>query len=384
MLSIAPGTYQESVAFPVPGTQEAPIILAAARPGTAILDGGGHGWCIGAPGSGQSGPPSWLVLQGLVLRNARTGILLPPGSTHITVQDCEVHSCRFGLSCAAGSDLLLRRTYLHDNAHSVVLGVKGTTGVERVRIEDCRAIYNRYPDREGNTDGFILENPYRDVALVGCEAAYSDDAGFDVKPPGTLISRCWAHHNRGEGFKVWGAGTYLVNCLAVDNYDTGITMASSSVGAALWNCTIAFNTRCGLRPGTNPLQRLTVRNCIIAFNPVRQYEEHSGPGVYDDDHNLYFALQGEPLWIIMDAETPEGRKRREVTLEELKGGALSLGPHTIFADPCFRDPATHDVHLLPKSPALGVGLTPPFLAEDFTGLPCSPMPSLGCYGCSRG
>ncbi len=381
VLFISAGVYKENVSLSLSGTSDAPIYIVGDSSGRTVIDGSGGPWCLGASSSQR--PPQFLRIQRLTLRNARTGIYLPPGSSHIAVENCEISFCRTALRCPQGTDLLLRNLYLHENGSGVVLGVKGKTGVTRVRIENCRAIYNRLSDRRANTDGFLLENPCRDVLIIGCEAAYSDDAGFDIKPPDAVLVQCWAHHNRGEGFKIWGARTRLVACVAVDNYDTGITMASSSADAQLWNCTIAFNTRCGLRPETNPIQRLYLRNCIIAFNPIRQYEARSGPGCYDGDYNLYFSPPDRPIWIIMDAKTQEGRKRIEYKLQDLKSGALPMGSHTIFADPQFRDVLTRDVHLLPSSPAVAAGCSLPPSVKQLLASPWPSPPCIGAYQLQR-
>ncbi len=365
VLVLESGVYPERLRLALTGTADEPIIIRAREPGAAVIDGGGE-TTIRDSDAGLA----HVVMSGLHIRNAACGFDLDAPIDHLTLSDCTIADCRHAFICEAGGDLQLRHVRVEDCDDGIGLGVKGRSGIAGVEISDCAAIREADAEADRNTDGFRVEGLCTDVHISGCEAAGFDDSGFDIKPDAAVIERCLAHHNWDNGFKLWGDGARLINCIARDNDDTGVTLAAA---AHLYHCTIVFNRRAALRPEADDISRIVLRNCIIAYNFIRQYLARGGPGVYDDDHNLYYAPGDDLIWKIMD------RDRGPYTLHDLRRGALPIGEHSIFADPRFVSVEARDLRLRADSPAVGAGLPLDFVTVDFAGNPRGDAPDLGAF-----
>ncbi len=363
VLVVEPGVYAERLSIAPQGTADHPIVLRARRAGTAVIDATGG---VGIADRGEG--IAHLVISGLTITNASRGILLDAPVNDLTITDCSITGCANALLCYDGRELRLTNLRVTDCHDGIGLGVKGRSGIAGVEITDCTVM--RELDLEGNdnVDGFRVEGLCTDVHIADCEAAGYDDSGFDIKPDGALVERCLAHDNGDNGFKLWGAGARLINCIARDNADTGVTLADA---VRLYHCTVAFNGRAALRPGAEDITRIVVRNCIIAYNFVRQYVAHGGSGIYDDDYNLYYALDDELIWKVMDGD------RAAYTLEDLRAGALPMGAHDIFADPRFASVIESDLSLRANSPAVDAGLPLDFVTVDFSGAPRDDHPDIG-------
>jgi len=363
VLVVEPGTYAERLSIAPRGAADQPIVIRARQAGAAVIDGTG-GVALADRGEGIA----HLTLSGLAVTNASRGISLDAPVEGLTITDCAITNSANALLCYQGRDLALRDLRVTDCHDGIGLGVKGQFGIDGVEITGCTV--TRELDLEGNdnVDGFRVEGLCTDLQIADCEAAGYDDSGFDIKPDGALVERCLAHHNGDNGFKLWGAGARLVNCIARDNADTGVTLADA---VELYHCTIAFNGRAALRPGGDDITQIVVRNCIIAHNFVRQYIANGGPGIYEDDYNLYYALEDDLIWKVMDGD------RGAYTLEDLQGGALPLGAHDLFADPRFVSVIDTDLGLRADSPAVDAGLPLDFVTVDFAGAPRDAHPDIG-------
>jgi len=363
VLVVEEGTYPESILLHAAGTADRPVIVKARVPGSAVIDAGGR------PAFADRGMGvSHVVVAGLRIENASRGFDFDGPAEHLTIAQCEIVACRQAFLCDRGARLRLIDVSAIDCDDGIGIGVKGRCGVDGVEIVRCRSVRRSAEEGGDNTDGFRVEGLCSDVLVSQCEAAGYDDAGFDIKPDGAVVERCLAHHNWDNGFKLWGRDARLINCIARDNDDTGVTI-SDAVG--LYNCTIAFNRRAAIRPQADDISAIVVRNCIIAWNFVRQYIEEGGPGVYDDDYNLYFAEDDELIWKVMD-----GDKARH-TLEDLRDGALPLGEHSIFANPRFASIEDRDLRLRSDSPAIGAGVPLDFVTLDFAGTARPAPPDIG-------
>jgi len=378
-LAIEPGTYTDDlVDIGVSGTQDAPIIISAAPdadPETVILDSPGsyYGIVFRKYSPGQYLPVSWIILRDIVVRNADRGIAVSSGSSHIVIENCVVHDCtRFGVYIRGSSDVLLRKLRVYNNGSGIQVGLKDITdSIRRIRVEDCLS----YSNSGGSGDGITIEYAgglVGDVVVTRCKALNNASDGIDVKGAGSLVERCWSEGNN-YGFKIWYPNILVRNCISVGNRDTGINCADTSAPSAIVNCTFAFNNRpCTIRPHTHPIGELLVRNCIIAYGPVRQYSERSGPGIYDDDYNLYYMPSvSDYMWY--DHSTGNGYTYADFLNHRVPG----IGSHSICGDPLFKDPFDGDYSLLPNSPAVGAGTPLSFVEDDYYGNQRSDQPSIG-------
>jgi len=370
VLVVENGTYYEHVQLPLVARADQLTVIKAREPGGATIDAGGDGDILA---DGDAGVEN-LVIGGLVLKNGRCGIRLEAPVHDLAVTDCEITNCRHALLCDQGESIKLENVSVTGCHDGIGFGVKGKSGVQGLEIVRCRAIKQSEQEGKGNTDGFRVEGMCSEVKVSQCEGAGFDDAGFDIKPDGAIVERCLAHHNWDNGFKLWGRDARLINCIARDNDDTGVSV-SDNMG--IYNCTIAFNRRAAMRPQPEDIGKLIVRNCIIAYNFVRQYVERGGPGVYDDDYNLYYAEPDELIWKVMDGE------KSRYTLADMRDGTLKMGEHSIFADPRFVSVEDRDLRLQPDSPAIGAGLSLDFLTLDFAGQPRGATFDIGAYQRAR-
>ncbi len=363
VLIVEPGTYVERLSIAPQGTADEPIVIRARQTGTVIIDGAG-GIAIADRGDGIS----HLTLSGLTVANASRGVFLDAPVNGLTIADCAITGCANALLVYAGRDLTLRDLRVTDCHDGIGLGVKGQCGIDGVEITGCTVTRELDFEGDDNVDGIRVEGLCTGLHVAECQATGYDDSGFDIKPDNALVERCLAHHNGDNGFKLWGAGARLVNCIARDNADTGVTLADA---VEMYHCTVAFNGRAALRPGGEDITQIVVRNCIIAYNFVRQYVAQGGPGIYDDDYNLYYAVEDELIWKVMDGD------RGAYTLQDLRGGALPMGAHDIFADPRFASVIDTDLSLRAGSPAVDAGLPLDFVTVDFAGVPRDDRPDIG-------
>ena len=181
----------------------------------------------------------------------------------------------------------------------------------------------------------ITGNTIRENKLAGIDAEGTPSSRIDVK--NNVI------HNNGEGgMDVKAATGTICNNIIYENKFAGILCAKTPIN--IINNTITANLQAGVAiedPSSIPI----IKNNIIAYN------SDAGIKATDKGHsyNLLFSnnmTQGSDPNYLWCLRQQYGGYGDEESCRKF---------HDIMADPLFVDPANHDYHLRPASPAIDAG-----------------------------
>lgn len=364
---LADGTYAEQVKLDALANGGQPITFMAQNPGKAVIDANGAYYCVGADGNATRG----VILSGLLLQNGAQGIYFP-SARDITISGCQVTGCQEAIRMRDGSGLTIMGSTLWNNLNGVIIGVKGVSGVQGVRIEQTSSGITTQVQRRGkrgtvttvSSDAFVLEGMCTGVVIRDCVGYGASDTGFDLKPSDVLVERCRAYSNL-DGFKLWGANVVMLNCLIYGNSSGGALCASDNL--QFWNCTFGSTGVEGLRLETPNVASCAIRNTIFYNSQLRCL----AGGMPNEDYNCYYASSGAVI------STTAG----SYSASEVQAGTAPTGTHDIGLNPLFVN-ASSDFHLTGSSPCIGAGLYSSLVSVDYYGKQRLNPPDIGAVASS--
>lgn len=334
LVSVAAGTYHESVSPKNSGSSGAPITFQGAKGGVTVT-GGTNGFSV-------SGKSFIRIKRFRVTGTSGVGILVS-GSTRITLEGNNVSAAGSSSSIAKGISLsgttksVVQNNRTHDNTDA---GIGVTSG------------------SNGNT---IRGNESYGNARPAARAA----AGIDLRnSSGNLVTGNYLHDNQDSGLNIWSTSphTVAVNNVISDNGDHGIDVHSTSDDVIVSN-TVYRNYDSGIEM-TGSL-RTYLQNNISADNGIESLrtsgqlraDSTSAPSTTADYDVLFLSAPQDPNTVYLDWG---GTKYSNLASFQK---ATGLESHGIQADPMFTNPGTHASHpalpgglqLLSGSPAIDSG-----------------------------
>lgn len=352
---IADGRYKEMVRLDALAQGEEPITFRAENSRRAVITGGHY--CFGT----DSVTPQNVILEGLKLSGGGMGLGFMFGANNLTIRNCEISGMIEGIRITHGQNLLIEDCFVHNNVSGILIGIKNKWGVQGVLVERTVMATNADPGGGGNRDGIVVENPSTGVIIRDCVASGSGDAGYDLKPDGSIVERCQGHGNGGWAIKLWGSDCLVTNCLMYGNVQGGIGSAGDRV--QIWNCTFGPGRR-SLRLETQDPASCLLRNNI--FYDARL--QCLAAGLPDEDYNCYFSSTNAA--VISTVETA-------FLMDDVANHVAGLGQHDIARDPLFTNLEKMNFGLSSDSPCLGAGLWDPLIELDLLGETRTDPPDLG-------
>lgn len=303
-LYLADGQYDltSNLKIDVSGTENAPILIAAAEGAKPVIDfrgeqNGTNGITVGG---------TYLYIRDLTIRYAgKKGIWLEKAS-YCTLERLDVYGC-----CDSGIQL-------RSGGHNTVVNCDSHDNFD-------------YQNNGGNADGFADKqgNPCAGNVYIGCRAWGNSDDGWDsyereTSGTPTVYVNCIAYNNgRAEfdlsahpralgvdaslfegkdlvhianggnpnGFKLGGKGTAhhteLYRCLAVGHRSKGFDQNNNAGTMKIVNCT-AYANDINYGFGNNYPYTLDVYNCI-SLDPVDSHIKTHSSGTVSQSHNSWLA-----------------------------------------------------------------------------------------------
>jgi len=224
-----------------------------------------------------------------------------------------------------------------------------------------------------------------------------------------LVSACCITNNcnmrtYGGGVYVAGKGTVKIERSIIANnrsatnfsikgYGGGIGVNSSDVTVVIDACLVAGNaigngsekTQCGGGLGVKSSKSVTVRNTTIVGNSV--LSGGKGGGFYTESAlafvNCIFADNSAPTDanVSFNSTTTQTNTGKKSSNCLFCNGTTSFGTNPVCVEGSagFVAPAMGDYHLLPSSPAVGIGTAYADIGKDLDGSDFANPPSAGCY-----
>jgi len=328
---------------------------------------------------------SFVDFSGFRIFGFKYGLHLFGNVEGIKVADCEIAECVNGVFVEPEGSYVPRKIHFlrvisHDNSSKKSSEGKGfyLNGMENGIVEDCEA-YNNYSDAPGAGDGFGSYEKNINSKFINCYSHDNRHDGFDLWRASTVVN-CRSYNNGDKGFKVWESGSSFVNCIAYGN-QTGFTfLYPGSKTSTMVNCDSIYN-------GTTPRSwvakgslghgvqidpeksgsiRLSIKNCIIAFNGVHEIWL-KGPvsDLVEEDYNLYYHTAKSTDGVILAgtdkyAEAVIGKGKRW----NMRTGK---GANSFYGDPLFNSPDKLNFTLKAGSPALNKGAAKGAPDNDLSG-----------------
>lgn len=346
-ITVAAGEYREAIVIGNSGLPGEPITLQAAPEARVVLN-------CPQPGGNLSGldfrTVSHWVVEGFTLTGGYVnGAWIRFGAHHITLRRCRSERNDRGVYGTESTDITLEDCEVADCQHGFE-----SDACRRVSLTRCLAHGVKFVTGDNDPDGFSVERQCSDVTLQECEAHHNEQAGFDIKAPGTVIRKCRAYENY-HGFKAPYGWALVEDSISLRNGDLGLmTEGGTSGPIRILRCTIAGNRQQGAKltalPGrVNPPDPLIgwcvgrlpwpwenrppaatydvlIRDCIIAFNASTALDFDAGVRLVCDHTVLYHEDEG--FQIIVRRGNPEVRlSGKDVTAGALRSDVLpQFGP----------------------------------------------------------
>jgi parallel beta-helix repeat protein len=325
-VSVAAGTYTETVSPKNSGTSTAPITYLAA-PG-AVVTGQANGFKLKSR--------SYIVVRGFTVTKTSSAGILVSGSNHITLDGNDVSVAgqpvsgliAKGISLSGATASLVENNKTHGNTDA---------GIGVTSASNGNTITNN--ESFGNARGYT-------------RAA----AGIDLRgSSGNTVSANRLHDNEDSGLNIWSTSpsTLAANNVIWSNGDHGIDVHSTSDDVVVAN-TVYKNYDSGIEM-TGSL-RTYLANNISADNGINSART-SGQVRADAASAPSTTLDYDLLWL----SVPTGSKTVFIDWAGTKFTTLSAFTsatgqevHGIQADPRFAGPPG-DLHLLTGSPAIDSG-----------------------------
>ncbi|MFO1418122.1 MAG: right-handed parallel beta-helix repeat-containing protein [Methylotetracoccus sp.] len=406
---IRDGLYRERVTIRVSGNPIDGYIRFRGYPGERpIIDAAGLGTPSAPNGLFLIANRSYIAIEGLELRNARTalrdrvptGIHVRGGSHHIQLNDNLIHAIAHDGTMRIGADAHAIAVYGSDPVAPIHdLQIKGND-VFDLRLGSSEAIAIN-----GNVAGFeVTDNRVHDCNNIGIDAIGfervspdpSTDQARDGVISGNLVYNIDSFGNPAYGRDRSAAGIYVdggrdivIERNQVHDANIGIELASEHPGRTTDGITVRSNmiyrndivgiylggydrrrggtSRCALVGNTlfendrlrwgigeiglqYQVTETRIVNNLVSANPQGVFITGRFPGDGSNfvDHNVYFARSGAAngLWQWNGTRYRGFDRYRDDTGNDT---------HSSFVEPRFVDPGLPDLHLRPDSPAIGSG-----------------------------
>ncbi len=332
-LYIQEGVYKETVDLKSSGTESAYISIVGL--GNVVIDGATLGYY--EPVFDTKGY-SYIQFFNLEVNNARSGVEISPGSTHILINGLTTHNSQFAVKMKDASYITVLNCYATGSRN----GFRGEGVVHDVLFENIETYFSKdvYPGYDPNAyingDGFIFENQTYNLTFRNIITGNHSDAGIDIKGANVLIENITTFNNT-NGMKLWGNNITVINALSYGN-KTQRTVSAGNVdgmgvnvrsgSTTIINSTFVDNEQEDMKVG--PLGTLRLENSIVA--------RQSSTGKLLGKYGIY--TEKNVLWYRVGRSTPE----------------FTLLSGSLWANPDFVDWANKDFRIKSTSKAIDRGL----------------------------
>ncbi len=350
------GTYTEYVTLKSSGTEQGPITLAAKTGEEVLLDGMGLIWKYAI--NFEFGV-SYVVIEGLKIRNYIVGIGLWGQNTYVKLKDLEIFNCGTALQIISGEKLAIEDCFLHNNKGPGIAVSPGP--LNDTLIKNTRSSYNEGTEA---ADGFILESG-NNVLLEKCTADHNAGVGFNCGIDHLTLSACTCKVNANVGINLSSNNAKIVNSIIDRNGFAGLVYRGEE-SLILANNLVVNNGLKGeycIRVNDQiispPAKMFSVNN-IFAYNYCGIFL--GGSVILEkEDHNIYWSRDSAEIVLNNRIYTREEINSR-VWYEETGQGRSSRS-----IDPLFISCKYHDYRLALDSPAIDRGTSELAPSTDIEG-----------------
>jgi hypothetical protein len=294
-LTVAAGTYTESVVIQSAGRLDAPItlrgapgaVIASPRPGTSLS-------AIDVYGSAAH-----VVVRDLeITGDFGESVFVRSGAHHIELAGLDIHDNHTGVWIGGASNVVVRDTWIHDNARS---GIRLFSGARDVTIVDVRT--ERHDDGNaclGDADGVSADETTTNIRFVRVQSVGNSEDGFDLAAAGLELHEVQARDNGCSGVKL-GASARLENVLITGSRIGLNVRGDSGTSTAISNCTLLDNG-IGVRALGDGLQ-MALQNCVVAGLGKALYVS-STVGL-SEHHNIFYRPDADSRLIVRATDAGE-------------------------------------------------------------------------------
>jgi hypothetical protein len=349
---------------------------------------------------------SHVRIQGLVVRNTRTGIFIMGGARDVVLEDIEIYQTRLAMRVNDLDGFKFRRMHLHHN-HKGIFFDDGNA--RNGLLEYVVAEYNDDGrGRAGDGDGFQMRAGVSNITFRHCVARRNGEDGFDFKGANITAEYCIASQNGGTGIKTWNRGLRLKNVaawgntrgLAVGNFYPFRDNEREFIrDISVINSTVAGNRWVGVALSAN--MEIELRNNIFDASTggvamatwqwrggASESEYHQAPRIVAANAATPEAIEGEMkgtnlIWANRDSAFV-AYQDHWVSPSDLRQGDWAVmgdGVRFVLEDPGFVDLEAGDVRLTAGSRAIGAGESAFAPSHDLEGVerPQGTGVDLGAY-----
>ena len=398
------GTYAQRVAVHVSGEPGRPITFAAAPGESVVLDGSSLEVPAGQAPMIEIDSQRYLTIEGFEITgfgssesgHVPMGVLVTGSADHVRLVSNAIHDMGTTFDGKNGGD-----------AHGIgVFGTDPARPIDGVEIVDNELWNLTLGSSEalvlnGNVTGFTVEgNRVHDtnnigIDVIGFEGTAADPTvdqardgvlrGNEVWNIDSYGNPAYGQDRSADGIYVDGGRDVIVEANVVHDVNIGIELASEHGGRSTRNVTVRNNvvydsTTIGIAIGGYDRRRGSTEDCVIVNNTVVHTEGPellvqfdtggnliannvivAGPehifveNAYEEnvdnvvDGNLYYSEDASPngtwQW--------KGVQYGDFSTWQTRSGN---DRHSLFADPGFADPGTHNYAIDEGSPAVDAGL----------------------------
>ncbi len=355
MISVLPGTYQESVYLDHGGSAVAPMVVQG-EPG-AVLESPDPSRSLSA--FDLDAGAAYVRIEGFEARGGYAeSVFVRPGVHDVELVALDIHHNRNGIWIQGASRVSVRKCTVHENGRAAI---RIFDHAESIDFSDTVSRDNDDGQGcNGDADGFCADESVSNLRFERVTASGNAEDGFDLKAANVSILRAYSIGNGCSGMKLWN-DAYVENALIQAN-KTGIT-AAGAAGARIvvHNATVTDNAT-GVR-GDGDGFTLELRNSIIA-GPGKAISYQHGIVLIEDYDILFRPTSGSLIEQFGDGgETI-------FTADDVNSGywnrAMGQGAHTLSLDPRLAEGIPYPEK---DSPALDSGADDGSPPDDLLGSP---------------
>ena len=323
-VTVAAGTYPETVTVGASGTSTAPITFTSAPGATVTVTGGTYGFTMTSR--------SWIVIRGFTITNTSSYGIRVTGSDHVTLDRNHVSGAgepvsgqtEFGIGVNSTTQSVLTGNVTDHNSDA---------GISVAANSNSNVVVGN--ESFANARGYV-------------RAA----AGIDVRnSTGNLVTANRTHDNEDSGINAWtgtanGSNTFSGN-VAYRNGDHGIDV-HNAVDARVVSNTVFGNVDSGIESTTSTYTHIA--NNISVDNGIDS-PRTSGQIRIDSASAPTATLAGDLVWMRVSGVMIDWSGTQYGSLAAFRN-ATGQETRGLEADPRFRSSGTGDLHLLAGSPAI--------------------------------